>query len=574
MALAKMYASDEVAIRALGRMPFLERRELASVASLVERTALNSLHRLEEQGLVAFVKHSLTERSRMQRWYLTPAGIESLADFEDGTIEEVLRRFPLSAEWQRSLLRRMEAVATCYRIARDAAGPYEGCMWWRWERSGPLDAVMTLPDGCSLGIARFGSALPRRGMFSRLGSLLEMYRRNLLFGVLVVAPGPIEVHSILEWMRGRSFNMSVSVEKDIRSGLPGDDLWRSHIYRPDTAFPLKGMIESTVKRSVPPAQPAPRRVSMPDDELLVAGGLDSLSCKLTEPAASMLDVLADWPLMRQSDMSNLLSISPERIRAGVAQMRGLELVVGLRISKTAAQRRENETRLALSLNGLRYLSRRDRTRLSDLSRFWAVHETQPKKSDFHFGGSKLRVLARELKHTDGVYHAVSVLAASCRRSMDWELVEALPAHRWERWFLYNNRRYGIRPDAVGQLTWRGNGLSLLLEYEERAIKPARMRERLLRYRFYYGALETQRDFDCRSILAVVFPDKAAASRFAAFASSEMKRAARSQKEIPLLVGSLVTLDAEGFLGCCWLLPSNLSLGTVKLESLLPGMQGS
>ena len=103
---------------------------------------------------------------------------------------------------------------------------------------------------------------------------------------------------------------------------------------------------------------------MPDDELLVAGGLDSLSCKLTEPAASMLDVLADWPLMRQSDMSNLLSISQERIRAGVAQMRGLELVVGLRISKTAAQRRENETRLALSLNGLRYLSRRDRTRLS------------------------------------------------------------------------------------------------------------------------------------------------------------------------------------------------------------------
>ena len=125
--------------------------------------------------------------------------------FEDGTIEEVLRRFPLSAEWQRSLLRRMEAVATCYRIARDAAGPYEGRMWWRWERSGPLDAVMTLPDGCSLGIARFGSALPRRGMFSRLGSLLEMYRRNLLFGVLVVAPGPIEVHSIPRMDAGKKF---------------------------------------------------------------------------------------------------------------------------------------------------------------------------------------------------------------------------------------------------------------------------------------------------------------------------------------------------------------------------------
>ena len=113
--------SDKVAIRALGCMPFLERRELASVSSVPERTALNALHRLKKGGLVDAVKHSLHERSRMQRWYLTPSGIEKFGELEGLTPDEALRRFPLSAEWRRLLLRRMETVATCYRIALDAS---------------------------------------------------------------------------------------------------------------------------------------------------------------------------------------------------------------------------------------------------------------------------------------------------------------------------------------------------------------------------------------------------------------------------------------------------------------------
>ena len=72
------------------------------------------------------VKHSLHERSRMQRWYLTPKGIEKFAELEELTPDEALRRFPLSAEWRRWLLRRMETVATCYRIALDASALYDG----------------------------------------------------------------------------------------------------------------------------------------------------------------------------------------------------------------------------------------------------------------------------------------------------------------------------------------------------------------------------------------------------------------------------------------------------------------
>ena len=554
-------------------MPFLERRELSAVAPLAERTALNALHRLERAGLASSVKHSLNERARVRRWYLTARGIRKLSEIDDVATVDALKRFPLSAEWRRSLLRRMATVATCYRIALDACLPSEGMTEWRWERAGPLDAVMTLSDGRTLGIARFGGALSRRGMFSRLGSLVEINRRNHLFAALVVVPGPIEAHGVLEWMRGKALDLSVCEEGQVRGGAPDDAIWRSHVYRPDTAFPLSAVIRSALKRSPPPAPPAARRASMPRDGAVGPGGPDLISCNLIEPAASMLDLLADWPLMRQSDMSRFLGVSPGHIRTGAAQLARLGLVAALRVHGTRERGKGQEARLALSRRGLRHLSWRDRTRLSDLYRFWSVSAdpggtSESGSPNLETGGTKLRVLARELSHTGGVHRFVSELAACCRGSRDWELLQALPPHRWERWFRHNNRRYGIRPDATARLAWRGHSLSLLLEYEERAVKPVRMRERLSRYRSYFGALETQRDFDGSSAVAVVFPERATASRFAALASREISKTKLSVAGIPLLVGSAEAIDVQGVFSRCWLIPSNLSLGLVKPESLL------
>ena len=465
---------DEAVTRALGRMPFLERRELASVSSVPERTALNALHRLEKGGLVDPVKHSLHERSRMQRWYLTPKGIEKFAELEELTPDEALRRFPLSAEWRRWLLRRMETVATCYRIALDASLPYDGLLRWRWERSGPLDAFMTLPDGRTLGIARFGPALPRRSMYSRLGSMMEMHRRNVLFAVLLVVPGPIEAHGFLERMKGELLDLSLAVESEVRHLRPGDSLWRSHTYRPDTAFPIEGVIKGVVRRPPIPAAAPPRRATIPGG--LVGEGekeLDLVSCNLGQPAGRMVDALADWPLMRLTGLAEFLGISLERAKDGRAQLTRSGLAVGLRFGRTAAERSDNESRLALSIDGLRHLAWRDRTRLSDLTASWGIQPSQSGDAALHLSnyrvrGSKLRVLARELKHTDGVHRFISALASSCRRADQWELLEVLPPHRWERWFHYNNRRYGLKPDATVQLAWRGTNMSLMLEYEERA----------------------------------------------------------------------------------------------------------
>ena len=565
--------SDEVAIRALGRMPFLERRELSSVSSLAERTALDALHRLEEDGVAASIRHSLSDRSRLQRWYLTPKGIHRIADMKGLTVGEAVRLFPLSVEWRRWLLRRMDAVATCYRIALDASLPYQGRLRWRWERSGPLDAFMTLPDGCTLGLARFGPALPRRSMYSRLGSLLEMHRRNALFAALLVVPSSIEAHVILERMKGEGLDLSLAVEEDVRHSRPGDALWRSHTYRPDTAFPIDGVIKGVVRRPAPPAEAPPRRAAVPAGLVGdVENDLDLVVCNLGQPASKMLDTLADWPLMRLTELAEFLGLGLRHAKDVRAQLARLRLIVRLRIGRTAEERRENGTRLALSIDGLRYLSWRDRTRLSDLTAFWGIYPDERgddalRLASYRIRGSKLRVLARELKHTDGVHSFMGALASACRRAEDWKLLEILPPHRWERWFRYNSRRYGLKPDATGQLVWRGRNVSLLLEYEERAIKPVRMHERLLRYRRYYGSLETQRDFERGSMVAVVFPDTAAASRCSAYASREARRRPRAGIRMPLLIGSLAGLEEESVLGQCWLMPSNLALGTVRPEAL-------
>ena len=257
----------------------------------------------------------LNDRSRMQRWYLTPGGIGRFADLEAVTLDDVLRSFPLSAEWRRWLLRRMETVAICYRVALDASLPYEGRLSWRWQRSGPVDAFMTLPDGRTLGVVRFGPALPRRSMYSRLGKPSGD------------APAQHTVRGAARCSRAnRATRIPGADERRdagsfVRRGRRSAHhalwrcLWRSHSYRPDTAFPLGGVIKAVVRRPLPSAPPPPKRVSMPkglvgDEE----DQLDLISCNLVQPAGRMLDVLADWPLMRISDMSEFLGISVERVK--------------------------------------------------------------------------------------------------------------------------------------------------------------------------------------------------------------------------------------------------------------------
>ena len=240
-----------------------------------------------------------------------------------------------------------------------------------------------------------------------------------------------------------------------------------------------------------------------------------------------------------------------------------------RIGGTLELRRRNGTRLCLGPGGLRYIARRDRRRVSELLGRWSIapdDEAGDGRLDvqhYRLDGSKLRALARELRHTDGVSGFVGTLAAACRNSAGWRLHQALPPHRWERWFRYNAGWRSIRPDATIELEHRGRRLSYLLEYERRAIKPGTMAGKLLKYRNYFGASDTRADFDGTGTTALfLFADEATASRFCALAARTARR------YLPILVSSVDILAAEGPLGRSWRSPWSLQQGYVPLAAAL------
>ena len=131
-----------------------------------------AVERLETGGLCASVLHAADPFPPARRFHLTAAGLRRLANDEDRPFEALLRDRPLSAQWRRSLMERLDALAAVYRMAcllSGAAFPIR----FRWYRALPLDAAVTLPDGRTLGIVRQGLTADRSGFAKRLWRLRE-----------------------------------------------------------------------------------------------------------------------------------------------------------------------------------------------------------------------------------------------------------------------------------------------------------------------------------------------------------------------------------------------------------------
>ncbi len=553
---------------ALAAAPFAERGELAAFAGISPSGALESLLGLEARGLAAFVRHTRTNTSRVRSWYLSPRGITRLAKLRNTTTARLLHELPLSAEWRRNLLRRLYAVASLYRIGQQVAGCADGPVSWRWMRAGALDALLELPDGGTLALLRLGPTLSWQAMRSRIGTLYWSQRTRRCPPALLLLPGNLEAQRLAADLRGRAIDVHAASEDDVMRTAPGSAVWRS--LRDARGVPLaqaiRGIIGKSEMHGLGSADPA--RASMPGITISVgADGLDLLATELTMPGRRLLDAIYDWPLTSAAHLGMLLDMTEAMMKKTRAQLVRLGLVCQVRIGGTPELRRRNGTRLCLSADGLRYIARRDRRRVSELLGRWSITQDEagdePLDVQHHrLEGSKLRVLARELRHTDGVSGFVGALAAACRRSVDWRLRQALPPHRWERWFRYDTGWRSIRPDATIELAHRGRRLSYLMEYEQRAIKPGTMEAKLRRYRRYFGAADTRADFDGRRPTALfVFADEAAASRFCSITAKTLRR------PLPILVSSVDVLAETGPLGRAWRSPWRLELGSLSLAAV-------
>ena len=163
-------ASTPELLRRLAAMPLLDRLELVAVSGWSRGAVYEGVGRLKQAGLAASrpARHG-ADRAHAEV-HLTAAGVRVLAHGESVSEEELLRQHPVSAQWQRILLERLDAVAAIYRLAC-AVSAVAWPISFRWYRGLPLNAAITLPGGRRVGVVRVGRSADRTGLANRLWRL-------------------------------------------------------------------------------------------------------------------------------------------------------------------------------------------------------------------------------------------------------------------------------------------------------------------------------------------------------------------------------------------------------------------
>ena len=157
-----MALSDRQLLSALSRMPFIDSAELAGILGEPHATVHRALAGLLAEGIVGRVSHGTAYLPSSHRYYLTAQGIREAAELLGFTTpSDFVRAYPVSREWLTLLIRRMEAMASIYRLAAAMSPGIDG-LRSRVEchRRGRFDATITLHDGRSFGVAGPGAGAP------------------------------------------------------------------------------------------------------------------------------------------------------------------------------------------------------------------------------------------------------------------------------------------------------------------------------------------------------------------------------------------------------------------------------
>ena len=178
-----MALSDRQMLDFLSRMPFIDSAELAGILGEAHTTVHRALTGLLADGIVGRVSHGTAQLPSSQRYYLTTKGISEVAAILGfGTPSDFVRAYPVSREWLALLIRRMDAVASVYRLAASLSPGIDGLRSQvKFHRRGRFGATITLHDGRSFGVVRQGLALYElrarhpRGVIARLEPYTSYY---------------------------------------------------------------------------------------------------------------------------------------------------------------------------------------------------------------------------------------------------------------------------------------------------------------------------------------------------------------------------------------------------------------
>ena len=541
----KLVRGDAALLSLLASMPFLDRLELAAVSGRSRAAVYERVGRMSEAGLLDSLVHSTELIPPTRRFCLTAQGVRRLAALREAPAAQLLRRHPVSEQWRRLLLERLDAVAAVYRLCETAAqGAYP--LGLRWYRAAPMDALLLMSGERRAAIVRLGPTSDRTAFAKRIRRL----RDTPGFGaVLLIAPDETRLRHARRLVGGAPPISFLALERDVVLAGPDAAVWRGSSGA--ARLTLSEVLGLETSGGQDPAEPPLARVSSP-------WGLpreDSerpwlLPAQLSAAEKRVLDLTADWPWIRPVHLGGLLGVGQRRLAQLLSPLDERRLVTRVV--------RAGNPRLALSDRGLAYLARRDRASVGAARQRWSAEPRDRSAGSGwrNLGGSRARQLMRNLDHTESVHWFNARLAAQARND-SLTIAQLDPPHRASRYFRFQERMHSIHPDAFGLLRTPEGDCAFFLEWERRAIRPATMAARLAPYLRYYS---TQRPIEDQGIVPavlVVFEDVLAADQFLRIASKAMSR---TGVEVPLLVSDRGSVIPNGPLGEAWRSPANAQPG--------------
>ena len=413
----------------LAAMPFLDRLELVAVSGWSRGSVYESVEKFEVEGLAASVPHATDVTPPTRRFYLTPSGLHRLARVEGMTVDELLNLYPVSAQWQRVLLERLDAAAVIYRLAAtisNIAHPIR----FRWYRAKPMDAAIVLPDERIIGVVRQGLTSDRTAFSKRLWRLRDGPSPS---AILVLLPDEVRLRQARRLLAGAPAASFLALERDAVSADPSTPVWR--IPSDSVSLDLSRALKHTSPNGDLPTEEPPERVSLPE-HLNVDGQDDSapdhlLPALLKSTEKRCLDLLSDWPWMTPAHLGGVLEVKRSRISQLLQRLTSLGLVIDDVV--------EGRRRLILSDLGLSVLARRDRTSVGAMKKRWSASLTDPDRAATwrNVSGARARQLLRNIQHTDAVHWFIAVLAKQARSRgtgagaarLPWTGLQVLPLRR-------------------------------------------------------------------------------------------------------------------------------------------------
>ena len=593
----KVGSTEGRVVRLVGRMPFVSFRDVCDLLGLDGyQRARVIMDNLEALGHVTSLKTAGVYSGgwEVKRFVLTLRGIGRLAELERIEVPDALRRYPVSLQWRRVVLRRLEALEVYYRLCCFAAlarregaisfgkgeaegGPGEfavgepsgGTLFW-WRRRGWMDGTVVFGQGKGarrVRVLRIGSVRVRRAILHRLGSMMRAYRERGIERIVIVVPGYTELRLVEHWLRAnaRFIQAYCVVEHELKQARKWSDI---RFVRPgeygSAYFSLSAAFSGLRGR---PSRLGARldrfefheKVVVPEGAILRTGGNDReilVGASLSRRERICLQAVADWPLGLRGHLLSLKGVNKDSL-ANLLRM-GLIYYVW----------DERQARVLLSDAGMRYLASRDRSSLgmlrsrwgavildddddgsSELKAFPVSGKGLDRRHRIRAEGGKLRVVSRQLEHLDGITEFFSVLGGGTE---GLDVVEVLPTHRSERWARIGRRMRAILPDGAFVAKTRDSVVPFALEFERRAVTPKLMNQRLRPYKQYYDAVYRFEDHGAILVTLMVFESVVHASDFASHCGSGRVVARTSRgRNMPLYVSSIEAIREKGLWEEIW-----------------------